>query len=115
MRVAQPVVLKEDVRRKLEQPARGRSTAARVVMRSRIVVLAGDGLMNKQIAATLKVAPRMVTLWRGRFLELAIEGLLKDAPRPGRTPSISSEVTATLIARITQRVPANATQWPSRT
>jgi transposase len=115
MRVAQPIVLKEEVRRKLEQQARGRSTAAGAVMRSRIVLLAGDGLQNKQIAATLKVAPRMVTLWRGRFLEQGIEGLLKDAPRPGRTPSISAEVTATLIARTTQSTPTNATQWSTRT
>ena len=82
MRIAQPIVLKEDVRRKLEQQARGRSTAARVVVRSRIVLLAADGLQNKQIAVSLKVAPRMAALWRGRFLELGVEGLLKDAPRP---------------------------------
>jgi DNA-binding NarL/FixJ family response regulator len=62
MRVAPPIVLMEEVRRKPEQQARGRLTAARAVMRSHIVLLAGDGLQNKQIAATLKVAPRMVTL-----------------------------------------------------
>jgi transposase len=115
MRVADPIVLEEDVRRKLEQQARGRSTAARVVMRSRIVLLASEGLQNKQIAEKLQIAPRMVTLWRGRFLELGMEGLLKDAPRPGRTPSISAEVTAALIAKTTQSTPANATQWSTRT
>ena len=115
MRVADPIVLEEDVRRKLEQQARGRSTAARVVMRSRIVLLASEGLQNKQIAEKLQVAPRMVTLWRGRFLELGMEGLLKDAPRPGRTPLISAEVTAALIAKTTQSTPANATQWSTRT
>jgi FixJ family two-component response regulator len=66
--------LNEETRRKLEQQSRGRSTAARVVMRSKIVLLASDGLRNKQIAKTLQVAPRMVTLWRGRVLELGIEG-----------------------------------------
>jgi hypothetical protein len=40
MRVAQPIVLEADVRHKLEQQSRGRSTAARVVLRSRIVLLA---------------------------------------------------------------------------
>ena len=89
MRVAQPIVLSEDVRRKLEQQSRGRSTPARVVLRSGIVLLAAEGLQNKQIAATLNVAPRMAALWRGRFIEHGIEGLLKDAPRAGRTPSIS--------------------------
>jgi len=115
MRVAQPIVLEVDVRRKLEQQARGRSTAARVVLRSRIVLLAAEGLQNKQIASTLKVAPRMVTLWRGRFLAQGVAGLLKDAPRPGRTPTITNEVTATLIAKTTQSTPANATQWSTRT
>src|SRR5271168_3535449 len=115
MRVAGPIVLKEDVRRKLEQQSRGRSTAARVVMRSRIVLLASEGLQNKQIAEKLQIAPRMVTLWLGRFLELGMDGLLKDAPRPGRTPSISAEVTAALIAKTTQSTPANATQWSTRT
>jgi transposase len=84
-------------------------------MRSRIVLLAANGLQNKQIAENLKVAPRMAALWRGRFLKRGIEGLLKDAPRPGRTPSISSEVTAALIAKTTQSTPDNATHWSTRT
>ncbi len=114
MRVARPIVLSEDVRTKLKQQSRGRSTQSRVVMRSRIVLMASEGLQNKQIATTLQVAPRMVTLWRGRFLEFGIEGLLKDAPRPGRTPSISAGVTATLIAKTTQSTPTYATQWSTR-
>jgi len=112
MRVAQPVVVSEEVRRKLEQQSRGRSTQARVVLRSRIVLLAAEGLENKQIAAALKVAPRMAALWRGRFIEFGIEGLLQDAPRPGRTPTISR---ASLIEKTTQSIPSNATQWSTRT
>jgi transposase len=83
-----------------------------VVLRSRIVLLAAEGLQNKQIAAALKVAPRMVALWRGRFIEHGIEGLLQDAPRPGRTPTICR---ASLIDKTTQSIPANATQWSTRT
>ena len=112
MRVAQPVVVSEEVRRKLEQQSRGRSTQARVVLRSRIVLLAAEGLENKQIAEALKVAPRMAALWRGRFIEFGIEGLLQDAPRPGRTPTISR---ASLIEKTTQSIPSNATQWSTRT
>ena len=83
MRVAQAVELTEEDRRKLEQQSRGRSIAARVVLRSRIILLAAAGLQNKQIAEKLKVAPRMATLWRDRYNKLGIKGLLKDAPRPG--------------------------------
>ena len=112
MRVAQTIVLNKATRRKLEQQSRGRSTQARVVLRSRIVLLAADGLQNKQIAVTLNVAPRMAALWRERFIEHGIEGLLKDAPRPGRTPSISR---TSLIEKTTQSTPATATQWSTRT
>jgi transposase len=115
MRVAPPIVLDEAVRRKLERHARGRSTPARVVLRSRIVLLASEGLKNKQIAEALQVAPRMAALWRGRFLKLGVEGLSKDAPRPGRTPLIAAERIAEVIARTTQSTPPNATQWSTRT
>jgi transposase len=112
MRVAQPIVLSEEVRRKLERQSRGRATQARVVLRSRIVLLAAEGVQNKQIAAALNIAPRMAALWRGRFIEHGIEGLLKDAPRPGRSESISR---ASLIEKTTQSTPANATHWSTRT
>jgi transposase len=115
MRIAQPIELTEEDRRKLQQQSRGRSIAARVVMRSRIILLAAAGLQNKQIAEKLKVAPRMATLWRDRFKKLGIKGLLKDAPRPGHLPSITAEVTATLIEKTTQSTPANATHWSTRT
>jgi hypothetical protein len=91
MRVAQPVLLSEEFRRKLDQQSRGRSTQARVVLRSRIVLLAAEGMQNKQIASVLKVAPRMAALWWSRFLEYGIEGLLQDAPRPDRTLTISAK------------------------
>jgi len=112
MRIAQPIVLSEETQRKLQQQSRGRSTQARVVLRSRIILLAAEGLQNKLIAAALNVAPRMAALWRGRFIEHGVEGLLRDAPRPGRTPSISR---TSLIEKTTQSTAATATQWSTRT
>ena len=115
MRVAEPIVLEEEIRRSLERQARGRSTAARVVMRSRIVLSAADGLQSNQIAAQMGIAPRTVALWRGRFLELGLNGLLKDAARPGRKPSISSGIVSQVIEKTTQSRPVNATHWSRST
>lgn len=53
--------------------------------------LAGTGLQDAQIAERLGVAPRMSTRWRGRFLALDVGGLLIDAQRPGRKPTILAE------------------------
>jgi DNA-binding NarL/FixJ family response regulator len=61
MRIAPAIALSDEARLRLEKLARGRSTPVRVAQRSHIVLLAGDGLQNKQIAEQMEVAPR----WRG--------------------------------------------------
>jgi transposase len=57
----------------------------------------------------------MAALWRNRFVQASIVGLLKDAPRPGRKPSISAAVIDTAIAKATRTNPVNATHWSTRT
>ena len=115
MRVARPIFLEEDARQYLERNARGRSIAARVVLRSRIVLWAAKGLQNLDIAARMKIAPRTVRRWRERFLDQGMAGLLKDAPRPGRTPSIPAETVAQVIEKTTRSKPANASHWSRST
>ncbi len=114
MRVARPVVLDEMTRKQLQRLACGRSVAVRVALRSRIVLLAAEGLQNLQIAAELKVSVRMVALWRERFLALGVQGLLNDTPRPGRTPSIPASTVEQVIRKTTQTTPLHATHWSTR-
>src|SRR6267378_1500464 len=89
MRIAPQVVLTSEQRAKLETYARGRSTQARVVLRARIVLLAGEGKQDLKIAHLLSIVLRTAARWRSRFLYDGIAGLEHDAPRPGRTPSLS--------------------------
>src|SRR5260370_25053174 len=42
-------------------------------------------------------------------------GLEKDAPRPGRTPTITPAKVQEVIRRTTQEKPANSTHWSTRT
>jgi transposase len=115
MRTASPIVIDESTSKELERLSRKRSMAARVVLRIRIVLLAVEGNQNKQIAEQLGVSTRRVALWRGRFIDHGIEGLLKDAPRPGRTPRITAEIVDAVVAKTTQCTPDNATHWSTRT
>ena len=115
MRFAPAIVLSDEIRFRLEKLARGRSTPVRIAQRSRIVLLAGKDLQNKQIARQMNVAPRMAALWRERFLALGAEGLLTDASRPGRTHSISTQTIDRVIEKTTQSRPASATQWSRST
>jgi Winged helix-turn helix len=80
MRVAPTIELSSAARLELEKLSR------------RIVLLAAEGMQNKEIAERIVVALRIVALWRSRFIQLGVEGLLKDAPRSGRTAEISPNI-----------------------
>ena len=114
MRVARPVVLSSEQREVLESRARARSAAARSVERARIVLLAAAGLQDKRIADKLGIMPEKVARWRNRFLEGGCEALEKDAPRPGRTPTITAAQIQEVVRKTTQEKPANATHWSTR-
>src|SRR5436190_10566545 len=88
---------------------------ARVVLRARIVLLAGEGKQDLKIAHLLSIVPRTAARWRSCFLHDDIAGLEHDAPRPGRTPSISPELVRMIIAKTTQERPSHATHWSTRT
>jgi transposase len=115
MRVASTVELTDEQRQTLEQWARGRSLPARQVERARIVLLAANGELDVAIAAKLSITNQKAARWRARFLALGLAGLEKDAPRPGRTPSISSSTVKAVIQKTTQERPANARHWSTRT
>src|ERR687894_1649302 len=77
------VVVTEGDRRELQRRARAKGAPARVVERARIVLLAGDGVPGKQIAARVGCAEPTVVTWRRRYAESGLAGL-EDLPRPGK-------------------------------
>jgi transposase len=114
MRIAPPIVLSPEQKQALEQCARARSLPARLVERARIALLAAAGKQDREIAAELSITAHKVSRWRKRYLASGLAGLEKDAPRPGRTPSISPATVKSVIHKTTQTKPANATQWSTR-
>jgi len=86
-----------------------------LVLRSKIILLAAEGLQNKQIAKKLKVQRNTVWLWRNRFISHRLDGIHKDAPRPGRKPKISQKKIDEIIDRTLHTRPKGATHWSTRT
>jgi transposase-like protein len=74
----------------LQRWVRAPTTPQRVARRSRIVLLALEGLRDDEIAARLNVSRPTVKLWRRRFAEYGPEGLVHDAAGRGRHACISS-------------------------
>ena len=79
--------------------SRKRTLAARIVLRSRIILMLGAGRSVAAVAAALRVAPATVRLWRRRFLEYGPQGLLKEAPGRGRKPALNAAMREALRAR----------------
>jgi transposase len=77
--------------------------------------LAAAGKQDLQIAAEIGISNQKAARWRKRFLEMGLAGLEKDAPRPGRTPTITSAKVLEVVRKTTQEKPANATHWSTRT
>jgi transposase len=115
MRIAPPVVLDASQQEILKHWAWSRSLPARQVERAKVVLLAAAGRTDLEIAAALRITNQKAARWRKRFLSLGLEGLTKDAPRPGRKPAIAVRLKAEVVRKTTQSKPSNATHWSTRT
>ena len=74
MRVAVKIELSEADRKRLGRWSRSRCVAVRLQERSRIVLMAADGVTNKAIAEALGTDQNKVGRWRRRFAEEGVEG-----------------------------------------
>ena len=114
MRIAPVITLTEEQRGQLQTCARSRSLSHRLVERAQMILLASEGRQNKEIALTLRRGRQVVARWRQRFIERGLEGLKKDAPRPGRKPKLSATQVQAIIRKTTQETPPHATHWSTR-
>ena len=82
----------------------------RMVLRARIVLLAGRGLNNSQIAHELDCELQTVRKWRSRYARSREEGLY-DMPRSGRRSRFSPTERCAAIAVLLQPPPAPRSSW----
>src|ERR1039458_8216306 len=115
MRVAPKITLKDEDRQTLERWSRGRSIPARQVLRAGIVLAAAGGKDNQTIAHELGTDRLLVGKWRKRYAEKGLAGIAKDAPRGGRKPTVRDAMASRIVEWTTQKKPANATHWSTRT
>lgn len=115
MRVAKAITLSPDEQARLKKLANSRRSEVRVVERARMILLATQRLQHKEVAALLGCDYRTVGRWRKRFLELRVDGLLPDAPRPGGPRRVTKETINEVVRVTLNETPPNATHWSTRT
>jgi putative transposase len=119
------VVLNEQERAELERLVRAFTTGQQLALRARIVLLAGEGWNNLQIARQLGVDDETPGHWRRRWLqfrdvpleEISAAKRLADAPKPGAPAKFTPEQVCQIIALACEK-PADSdrpiSQWSHR-
>ena len=75
----------------------------RLRQRAQLVLLAAEkGLVAAEIASIVRLSEESVRRWLKRYEAEGLEGL-KDAPRPGMAPVVTSEYRMQLVAAVRQR------------
>lgn len=113
-RRAVAIELTEPEREALERNVRHRKGAFALAQRSRIVLLAAEGLSNRAIALQVGVSSATVALWRVRFADQRAAGL-EEAPRGGRPRKIDDGVVENVIAATLGSAPEGTAHWSTRT
>ena len=111
LRVAPTIELTDEQESELTKLAHSKLTSVRLAQRAQIVLLAAQGLQNKEIADLLDVGRVQVARWRERYLESGLQGIERDLPRGA--PPAKVDV-AKLVELTTQTTPEAATHWSTR-
>lgn len=112
------ITLTAKEKKKLEETARSRQTAQRLVERTKIVLLASNGTSNTAIAKELGIGLNSVRLWRKRYFEKGFEGIEKELPRGnnhgGKSSVAQARLRSEIIKLTTQTKPEHETHWSTR-
>lgn len=99
----------------IEQWLAALGTPQQVALRCRIVLAAGCGKTEGEIAAALKINRKTVRLWRERFTREGLQGLWEIAPGRGRKPTYGPDRIQSVIDTTLQSKPKGSTHWSCRT
>jgi transposase len=83
--------------------------------RSQMVLLAADGLTNKEIAERLTQDVGKVGRWRQRYAKQGMAGIVKDKTRPGRIPALAAGKRSEIVKLTLHSKPLGATHWSRET
>lgn len=107
------VELTEEQAATLRMWAGSGKTEQRIALRSRVILLAANGLKLKDIAVETGLNWQSCLKWRKRFLANGLEGLLDKAGR-GRPLTISPEERVSVVALACTTPPDGSTRWSVR-
>lgn len=101
-------------RQRLQAIAADPKSAQKHVWRARIVLLSDDGLGTSAIMASTGKSKTCVWRWQERFMELGVDGLLRDKTRPPGIAPVPPDRVAEVVRLTQSQPPHEATHWTLR-
>jgi transposase len=115
MRTGVEIRLSPEERNRLEAIVASGNSPQKHVWRARIVLLCADGVGTVEIQRRTGKAKPTIWRWQRRFMEAGVDGLLRDATRPGRKPPLAPATVERIVAMTLDGPPGEATHWSGRT
>jgi transposase len=112
---ADALMMTEEQRKIMNAWVRAKKTPQRIVLRSRICLLAADDVSHNAIAKRLNTSRSTVLLWTRRFQEQGINGISEDAPHGASSRCLKAEKVKAIVEATLHSKPQDATQWSTRT
>ena len=112
---ADALIMTENQQKTLEVWVRAKKTPQRTFLRSRICLVAAEGVSHNAIAKRLATTRTTVLLWTKRFREQGFPGLSKDAPHGPSTRRFDAEKVKAIVEATLHTKPADSTHWSTRT
>jgi len=112
---AEAIAVSAEQRSVLEAWLRAHSTPQSIALRANIILLAGEGLSNSQIALQCGTSRPTVLLWRERFERGGTIALTETRKGRGRKPKISAKKIQQIVEATLHTKPKAATHWSCRT
>jgi len=94
---------------------RAKKTPQRIVLRSRICLLAAEGVSHNAIAKKLNTSRSTVILWIKRFEEQGLTGISEDATHGLSSRCFDAKKVKSIVEATLHTKPKDATHWSTRT
>ena len=108
------IVFPETDRDTLEKLIASRATDAKIRLRARIILMTADGCSTEETMDKLRVSNPTLNLWRRRYLDCGVEGLLKGKTRPPGLAPLPQEKVQEILTLTSTGKPVGSTHWSAR-
>src|SRR4030043_335850 len=112
---ADALLMTEEQRKTIEAWVRAKKTPQRIILRSRISLMAAEDVSHNAIAKRLNTSRPTVILWTNRFQEQGLTGLSEDAPHGLSPRRLNAEKVKAIVEATLHTKPKDSTHWSTRT